>query len=72
MNGFEIIWIIPKNGRHFEFGGQFGSYINHYESETFLMPNKTFVDNFIGLLQEFVLCGCLKRFFSIKLRPSWD
>ena len=28
------------------FGGHFGSYINYYKSETFLMPNKTFVDIF--------------------------
>ena len=31
------------------------------------MPNKTFVDNFIGLLQEMVLCTCRcfkKAFFS--------
>ena len=34
----------PRNGRQFEFGGHFGSYINHFKSETFLMPNKTFVD----------------------------
>ena len=27
------------------------------------MPNKTFVDIFIGLLQEIVLCRCLKRFY---------
>ena len=38
------------------FGGHFGSYINYYKSETFLMPNKTFVDIFIGVLQEIVLC----------------
>ena len=36
--------------RHFEFGGHFGSYIIYYKSGTFLMPNKTFVDIFIGLL----------------------
>ena len=35
------------------FGGHFGSYIHYYKSETFLMPNKTFVDIFIGVLQEF-------------------
>ena len=38
--------------------------INYYKSETFLMAYKTFVDNFIGLLQEIVLCRCLKRFFQ--------
>mgnify|MGYP003692024683 CR=1 FL=1 len=54
------------------FDGHFESYINYYKSETFLMPSKTFVDIFIGLLQEIVLCGCLKRFFSIKSRPSWN
>ena len=46
----------PSNGRHFKFGGYFGSYINYYKSETFLMPNKTFVDIFICVLQEIVLC----------------
>ena len=44
------------------FGGHFGSYINYYKSETFLMPNKTFVDIFIGVLQKNVLCRWLKRF----------
>ena len=48
--------------RHFEFGGYFGSYINYYKSETFLMPNKTFVDNFIGLFQENILCMFKKIF----------
>ena len=33
------------------FGGHFGSYINYYKSETFLMSNKTFIDIFISLLQ---------------------
>ena len=45
------------------FGSHFGSYINYYKSEIFLMPNKTFVDIFIGVLQETVLCRWLKRFF---------
>ena len=45
----------PRIGRHFEFGGHFGSNINYYKSETFLMPNKTFVDIFIGVLQEMFL-----------------
>ena len=27
------------------------------------MPNKTLVDIFLSLLQEIVLCRCLKRFF---------
>ena len=36
------------------FGGHFGSYVNYYKSETFLIPNKTFVDIFIGVLQEIV------------------
>ena len=39
----------------FNFGGHFGSFVNYYKSETFLMPNKTFVDIFIGVLQEIVL-----------------
>ena len=34
------------------FGGHSVSYINYYKSETFLMPNKTFVDISISLLQE--------------------
>ena len=38
------------------FDGHFESYINYYKSETFLMPSKTFVDIFIGVLQEIVLC----------------
>ena len=54
------------------FGGHFGSYINYYKSETFLMPNKTFVDISIGVLQEIVLCRWLKRFFSIQSRSSWN
>ena len=54
------------------FGGHFGSYINYYKSETFLLPNKTFVDIFICVLQEIVLCRWLKRFFSIQSRPSWN
>ena len=51
---FCINMYLPRNGRHFEFGGQFESHINYYKSETFLMPNKIFVDNFIGLLQDIV------------------
>ena len=39
----------PRNGR------QFCSYINFYNFETFLTPKKTFVDIFIGLLQEIIL-----------------
>ena len=34
------------------FVGHFGSYVNYYKSETFLMAYKTFVDIFIGILQE--------------------
>ena len=61
----------PRNGRHFESGGHFGSYINYYKSETFLMPNKTFVYIFIGLLQNKLFCvDVLKDFFSFKLWPS--
>ena len=44
------------------FGGHFGCYIYFYKSKTFLMPCKTFVDIFIGLLQEIALCRCLKDF----------
>ena len=53
----------PRIGRHFEFGGHIGSNINYYKSETFSMSNKTFVDNFIGLLQKNVL----RRSFNIFL-----
>ena len=62
----------PRNDVHFEFRHHFGFYVNYYKSETFLLPNKTFLDIFIGLLQEIVLCRCLKRFFSIKPRPFWN
>ena len=53
--------------RHFDFGGNFGSYINYYKSKTFLMPNETFIDYFVGLI-----ISRLRRFFSIKWRPSWN
>ena len=42
----------PKMAAILNFGGHFGSYIDYYKSETFLMPNTTFVDIFIGVLQE--------------------
>ena len=45
------------------FGGHSGSYINYHKSETFLMPNKTFVDIFLSLLQELILYRCLQSFF---------
>ena len=67
---FSINVHFPRNGRHFKYKWPFGFYIKNYISETFLMPNKTFVYVFIGLLQEFVLCRCLKIFFSIKSRRS--
>ena len=38
------------------FRGHFGSYINYYKSETF-------VDIFIGVLQEIVLCRWYKKTF---------
>ena len=69
---FESIYIFLKMAAILNFGGHFVSYINNYKSETFLMPNKTFVDISISLLQEIVLCSSLKRFFSIKSRPSWN
>ena len=37
---FSINMHFPRNGRNFEFGGNFGSYISYYQCETFLMPNK--------------------------------
>ena len=43
------------------FGGHFGSYINYYISETFLLPHKTFIDIFICVTQEIVLCRWLKK-----------
>ena len=55
----------PKNGRHFEFWWPFGSYVNYYKSETFLLAYKTFVDIFICVLQVIVLCRWLKKNFSI-------
>ena len=51
---FRINVHFPRNGRHFNFGGNFGSYINYYISETFLLPNKFII--FICVLQEIVLC----------------
>ena len=36
------------------------------------MPNKTLVDNFIGLLQEMVLCRCLKRLFFSQILELAD
>ena len=56
----------------FNFGGHFGSYINYYKSESFLVPNKTFVNIFIGVLQEIVLFRWLKRVFSLQSRPYWN
>ena len=42
-----------RNSRHFEYRWPFWIlYHNYYKSETFPIPNKTFVDIFIGLLQE--------------------
>ena len=51
---FRINVHFPKMAAILNFGGHFGSYINYYKSETFLMPNKTFVNIFIGELQEIV------------------
>ena len=45
---------IPKMATILNFGGHFGSYVNRYKFET-LMPNKTFLDIFIGVLQEIAL-----------------
>ena len=65
LNQSKLILLIismqfPRNGRQFEFGGHFGSYSNHFKSETFLMPNKK---NLCRLLQEIILCRCLKKIF---------
>lgn len=35
----------PRNGRQFEFGSHFGSYINYCKPETYIMPHKTFEVN---------------------------
>ena len=51
---FESICIFLELAAILIFGGHFGFYINYYKSETFLMPSKTLVDIFIGLLQESV------------------
>ena len=53
---FRINVHFPKMAAILNFSGHFGSYINYYKSEKFLIPNKTFVDVFIGVLQEIVLC----------------
>ena len=34
------------------FDGHFGPYVNYYKYETFLMPNKTYVDIFICVFQK--------------------
>ena len=47
--------IFQKMAAILNFGDHFGSYINYHKSETFLMPNKTFVDICISVLQEIVL-----------------
>ena len=49
---FWSICIFLEMAAILNFGGHFVSYINYYKSETFLMPNKTFVDISISLLQE--------------------
>ena len=36
---FRVNVHFPRNGRLFDFGDHFGSYINYYKSETFLLPN---------------------------------
>ena len=40
-----------KIGHHFLLGGHLGFYI-FYQNFEFLIPNKTFVESFIGLFQE--------------------
>ena len=49
---FRINMHFPRNDCQFEFGGHFGSDINVYKIETFLMLDITFAENFIDLLQE--------------------
>ena len=49
---FWSMFIFLEMAAILNFGGHFGFYINYYKSETFLMPNKTFVDISISLLQE--------------------
>ena len=61
---FESIRIFLEMAAILNFGGHFGSYINYYKSETFLMLNKAFVGNSISLLQEIVLCRCLKKILN--------
>ena len=67
---FESIFIFLEMAAILNVGGHFGSYIKYYTSETFLNPNihVTYVDNFIGLLQEIDLWKCLKKLFSIQWR----
>ena len=64
--------IFQKMTAILNFGSHFGSYVNYYKSETFLLPNKTFVDILICVLHEIALCRWLKRFVSIQSRPSWN
>ena len=45
------------------FGGHFGSYINYYKSETFLMPNKTFVDIFTWFIEVNCFMWMFKKIF---------
>ena len=47
----------------FNLVANFWSYLNYFKSETFLIPNKTFVEIYIGLLQDIVLCRCFKKIF---------
>ena len=53
---FESLCIFLEMAAILNFGGHLVSYFNYYKFETFLMPNKTFVDIVIGVLQEIVLC----------------
>ena len=60
----------PRNECQFEFGGHFGSDINVYKIETFLMLDITFAENFIDLLQEMLYVD-IKNDFS-QTNPSWN
>ena len=46
------------------FGGHFGSYIDYYKFETFLVPNKTFVDIFIGFCKKLFNVDVIKIFLN--------
>ena len=45
------------------FGGHYGSYINYYQSETFLMPSKTFCRYFHWFIARNCFMSMLRKIF---------